>query len=954
MVKKTLLSLAVAAATAGLAGCNISSVEGDNNKVDLSPVTAGSAGSTPSSVAPIFSAGNADLPINIDILFADAASTDGTAAVNDTSPPVTTAINKLAGFSTTGSIFLPFNAALTPASVVGGKTVFLIELKSAADNSSIDALDLATIVAANATNPFAEGADQITSADYSARYITLDDGATHAIQITPSKPLDPKTKYIVALTDGILGEDGSAVSPSAEYELLSGSLELPSAALEPVRTAVQSWEKLAGAYLKAASSGTITQDDIVLSYAFTTDGSLDALKAYAAPSLFVADNVTLAKAEALIESANAGATNLIAQQVVQGGGGNPADAAQVAAAKLTSAYASAIYSTIAKTALSAAGSLNSLVNRPAARTVNIINGTNVDNAINTAKSVTSGASPATFLGTTDSYTRYYQGQIALPNFLDKVTLTTEFTASGVSAAMAADADWSANTTVGAVLDGALGNATGTTPPKDKDGSTNVTYRYPFPQPSTEGSGVNYAPMLITMPAKVDYSGGGANPAGSNCSSLAEVPVVLYVHGITGSRGNSLAYAAGLAANCVATIAIDLPLHGIAPLTTDSNGNTIDNALKGFNVEPGKATLTSSPWAAVAAAYTPTFDSLAERHNNIDQNSSSIRVAMDFDGTASTDGTDGTKASGKSGSAFINLSNFTRSRDNIRQAVVDLLNLNASLGNISTALKAQNALELDLDKVYLAGHSLGAIVATTYAAVNNDSTVLAANTDLHKIQGVILANGGAHISKLLENSPAFGPSIIGGLAAAGVDQGTTNFEKFMYVIQSTLDVVDPANAGLQLVKTDTPLVLFNMVGGNSLPTDSAALAKISYPDGFKVAGSYLPDHTVPNFDYFADADTNPYAAYASALGMKAEVLTSLAPMAGTNGLASIMGLETVNADTNSADLKSPTSVVVRFAEGTHSTFANADAPAAFKEMLTESLLLIKGAYQPVTVSVLETN
>jgi hypothetical protein len=63
---------------------------------------------------------------------------------------------------------------------------------------------------------------------------------------------------------------------------------------------------------------------------------------------------------------------------------------------------------------------------------------------------------------------------------------------------------------------------------------------------------------------------------------------------------------------------------------------------------------------------------------------------------------------------------------------------------------------------------------------------------------------------------------------------------------------------------------------------------------------------------------------------------------------------VNADTNSADLKSLTSVVVRFAEGTHSTFANADAPAAFKEMLTESLLLIKGAYQPVTVSVLETN
>ncbi|MDF1764356.1 MAG: hypothetical protein P1U57_13185, partial [Oleibacter sp.] len=462
MLIRTLLSISIASAALMASGCKT----GGDNDVDLTSVNAGSPGSQPSTVTPIFSPANAKLPINTDFVFSAAATSDGTASVTDSSPPVTTAINDLAGFSTTATFYLPFNGALDADTVVAGQTVFLIELKSKEDNASIDALDLSSIIAASPTNPFAVGADQITAADYTARYVELDDGATPTIAITPLKPLDPKTKYLVALTNGIKSASGKAVSGSAEYELLSGDLGLPSAALAPARTAVQGWEKLAGGFLALATSGAITQDNIVLSYAFTTDGSLDSLKSYAAPSLFLADNLALASAEALIENANPGATTLIAQGVVQGGGGNPADAEQVAAAKLSAAYASAIYSTIASTALSQAGSLNAIADRPAARPVNIINGAVVDQTVNGALNVTTGASPATFIpGSTDSFSRYYQGQIQLPNFL-----------ATAAATMAADADWTANTTLGAVLDGAAGNAAGTTPPKDTDGSTNVTYR----------------------------------------------------------------------------------------------------------------------------------------------------------------------------------------------------------------------------------------------------------------------------------------------------------------------------------------------------------------------------------------------------------------------------------------------------------------------------------------------
>jgi pimeloyl-ACP methyl ester carboxylesterase len=643
------------------------------------------------------------------------------------------------------------------------------------------------------------------------------------------------------------------------------------------------------------------------------------LKQYAAPSLFYVDNLELATAEALLEASSTGSTDYIAGLIATAAGLDSSDATILAAMKLTDAYASAVYSQIA------AAGLDSAVNRPSPRDVDLIDSASVDAAIGG-----DGASPATFLGTTDSYTRYIQGQIQLPDFLGSATLTTEFTADGITDAMSSDPTWTASV--------AAATALGTTVPTDTDDTTNVTYRFPFPA----AVGTNYSPVMITLPAEIDYGYG---------TCAAPFKVVMYVHGITGARTNGLAYSAGLAANCIATVAIDLPLHGIAPLVTNSNGESADNGALPFVVEPGLATFTSSPYAAIAAMSTPTFDNLTEQHDSISQNDTGIRHAMDFDGSLTVEGTDGTTSSGKSGSTQINLFNFTRSRDNIQQAVVDLLNLNASLGNIDTALGGS---QLDLDQVFVAGHSLGAIFATTYSAVNNDPEVLAANTNLNQIQGVILANGGSHLSKLLENSPSFGPTILGSLAGSGLTQGSSDLEKYLSVMQASLDSIDPAMSGSLLAETDTPIVLFNMVGGDALPTDSTELAAISYPDGFKALGSFLPDHTVPNFDYFADADTNPYSVFATALGLQEEAPTAKSVMAGTDGLASIMGLEVVNADTDLSGLASPTQVVTRLSTGTHSTFANSDAPAAFTEMLTQSIYLINGSFTVGDTTVLESS
>ena len=997
MLKKTLLSLAIATSTVGLTACNISSTA-DNNAVATDPVNAGTPGYEASSTSPVFSVARSNLPVNIDFLFADAGDSDGTASVGNSAPPVTAAINDLAGFSTSAAIDLAFSASLDPSTVVAGNSVFLIKLLNSEDDASIDALDIDTILAASPVVdgtpiPFS-GSQPGANFDYVAQYVEMDNGdqgTSATIRILPTTPLDPKTKYLVVVTNGVKDVNGDPVTPSSEYEYLRGDQDLLKSALVPVRAAIKGWDAMAGGFLASATQGAVTSENVVLSYTMTTGAGPDVLKNYAAPSLFVANQLPLASAEGLMEGVQAGATTLVAQGVAVGSntlqGLNPGDTGYldptntdvIAAMKLTSSYAGAIYSQLSAADLTGVIgvplSINGVVNRPAPRAVSFINTAMVDGAINAADTAaataaaeaagtevpaasTLGASPARFLGTADSATRYIQGQIELPDFLGDVTVTSfpqgVAAADAISLAMMSDSPWQASTALGAILDAALGNPAGSTPPQDidgttklPDGTTNVTYRYPFPK----DLGTNYAPVMVTMPAAFDYSVGGANPAGSDCTNAAfddGFPVVIYVHGIRGARTNGLGYSAGLAANCVATVAIDLPLHGIAPITTDNDGDDVANAVLPFSVEPGNAALTASPWAGVAAASGAAFENLAERHGNITQDGNGIRLAMDFDGS------DETPVAGKSGSTIINLLNFSRSRDNMRQAVADLLNLNASLENIDTALGGD---KLDLDKVYVAGHSLGAIFASTFVAVNNDSTIQAANSSLNKVQGIILANGGGQLTKLLENSPSFAPTIIGSLAASGIAQGSSDFEKFMYVFQSSIDSVDPVNTGSLLADTGTPIVLFNMVGGAALPEDgddddSLRGDKISMPTALKAVGAFLPDQTVPNFDYFANGDTNPYRPFASALGLQEEVATAKAPMAGTNGLAKVMGLEVVNAGTDVSTLSTPTQVVSRFNTGTHSTFANADAPAAFTEMLTQSLKLIGGSFETVNTTVLE--
>lgn len=934
MVKKTLLSLAIAATAAGLAGCNT----GGDYSVDTSAVTAGSTGSTPSRIAPIFSAGSANLPVAIDLLFADAPATDGTANTSDTTPPVTTAINKLDGFSTSAATYIKFNGALDSDTVVAGQTVFLVKLKNSEDNAAIDALDIASIIANGGSSPFAS-VQPVPTSGYIAKYVTLDDGATHAIQILPKTPLDPKTKYLVVLTDGLESASGIDVGPSAEYDLVSGSLELPSPSLQPVRDAVQGWESLAGAFLNGATQGSITQDNIILSYAFTTTGTTDVLHAMAAPGTFLETQIpSIAAAEAAITA------TVVAQTLGAGGDQATADAtaagtlltiAQGVALAINTAASTTVIpvdsdartNLIASEALSpkyygaligviADGSgagIDTVVDKPQSRPYTPITSDGATTAVAVpydtflasavrpdveaafpegTPSGTIDAAVAAKVAELSSGGAIYQGGLSIPNFLP------------LSEAGVADSDlgsWggSNNAALALGLEGA---------PLDADEETiNVTWRFPF----ANKLGDVVVPVMATIP-KSDCDPDGAGPASGKPAD--GWPVVIYQHGITVDRSAGILVGNALAQGCIAMVAIDHAMHGIAPL---SGGEA--NSLRFLNVEQVAAAdvATNSPFAAAVAGVTGVVGesyplaTLAERHNNVGKAADGSNVAMVFQGALDADSNAVTASSvGESGDLYINLSEFARTRDAIRQTVLDMLNLNASIGDMDINADG-TADDLDPAKVYFIGHSLGGIVGTTFLAVNNNASVQAYNSNLNTVQAAALGNPGGGVVKLLENSPSIGPRIIAGLAAKGVTQGSDSMEKFFSVFQAMLDSADPINFAANT--TDLPVLVYEDVGveGNDDETS---------------------DQVVPNNAETATLDTS------------VSFLAGTDPLVAEMGITDLVTKETaelggaINADPKyyfpNAANDEIVRANVRVALGTHSTFSSADPQEVFAEIFQQ--------------------
>ncbi len=278
----------------------------------------------------------------------------------------------------------------------------------------------------------------------------------------------------------------------------------------------------------------------------------------------------------------------------------------------------------------------------------------------------------------------------------------------------------------------------------------------------------------------------ANPvrASLNMEPLAEPengwPVVILQHGITTKKEVMLAVTGMLSINGFATVAIDYPLHGSRGF--DLNGDGIDEI---------NAT------------------------------------------TAST-------------LHYVNLGSMLTMRDNTRQSAIDILGLRLGLNFFGGVDSEGTPINIDSSEVHFLGHSLGAIYGINALALAN--TPLAPQVDpLFHITSNVLASPGLMLANFGMDSPAFSTLAKSNLAyesspdfKAFVDinypDGYTQeqlsalyegfyasltdaqraeldgvFAQFTLIAQTVTGSGDPINYVNALAATQTPTLLFEIVG-----------------------------------------------------------------------------------------------------------------------------------------------
>jgi hypothetical protein len=863
MFKKTLISLAVASSL-GLTGCLSSGDEGANANPDFQISNPELDGKT----WPFFNPVTSNLPLPNDLIFrSDDPSTtineaDGSFQVADSSPPVTTALNQLSGASSIAPAVVRFNGQIDPESVDSrafifadptdptslipnpNQTVFLIELQYAggdpvrglgAGETPTIPLAITAQVAAGAPIPqdlsgrgqAAAGAylgSLALAPDYVAEVVTLD--GTSAIRINPTKPLNPFTRYLVVITNEVLDINGDPIVQDPVYRDVANP-ERPlgnPTALAPVRRIVDSfWEKVAASFFgvpnQARPGNALTEADIAISYSFTTSNDQRVLQYIADPEAFFEETILGSTRFGAVSAARAGGeSDFFALNTI----GNDA----ITAAAPTAAGQAA--------GLVVAFTTANLLPTPADQSSTATFGTPQD-----VTQVSAVASQFVDFGQVN----LVQGTIDLPYYLGVPTGSSDAEGSVINTE-----SWTANAALAAAAGDQLGVELAQSSPAV---SKVVNYRYPFPAKTQDVT----VPIMVFYPASYD----GSTP----------LETVMYMHGITTDRSAALTFGSALAdASQVAVVVIDQPLHGVTPVSLTAQRGLAEQLLNsgqagglpaslaaneanidaviGGQIAIGFAAGALGVDAATAAgvvtavaggastqdfgappAQAPLLDaairSLRSFENTVANAGSTVpgiaktgnERHFDFTANAANMPTAMTAANGASGSLFINLTSFTTSRDNNRQAIVDLLNVRASLSGLD--FDGTAGADLDANSVYFAGHSLGTIVGAPFVAVANESS----NPNDDIVAAQLLAPG-AGIIRLLENSPSFAPRILGGLqAAAGLAQGDANLETYFNVFQATLDAADPINFAASLNASGTPVVLSQVNGDTVIPNDPLA-------------------------------------------------------------------------------------------------------------------------------------
>ncbi|MBK1886686.1 hypothetical protein [Marinobacter sp. DY40_1A1] len=946
MFKKTLISLAVASSL-GLTGCLSGGDEGANANPDY-PIsqdkfTAEFEAKFAGKVYPLFDPVPAvsQLPIPNDLIYAKASGdkglpADGSYSVsNPDDNPVIAALNGLSGSSTVAPIDIQLSGKLeaTDPAVLAGN-VFLIETKYASGEPlrGLSASEPATV--SRMSVPGLPGG--VIGVDIEIKELKTEEGTlTDFIRISPKEPLKPNTRYIVVIKKGLNAADGNPIVSSPRYTVLKDN-EFPDPnypeinsdnttvgpGLDPVVNLINKlWEPI------AEKTVAPNRADIALAYSFTTSNDEKVLTYMANPAKWFEDQV-----KALITSTAAkkvrGAQLYFLNQIkapgapsmpgttwdIDGNGiVNAADFAPFSDSPPSSfllASGSVEEFGYADVDLAVQGALAQFVpsvqfpklvpagvgDCDAAPTADSKLACTGEVLYGTASNVYGAEFPAPSVQTVDFsisdptsaqqvsavlssvikpapavQVDVHQASITLPYYLG--------TPVGGDTAKVRGSFWTADTPLASILAKKLGLKVAQS---DADASTVVNSIFPFPEKTTD----QRVPMLVMTPKGVTEA--------DLTNNANNYKVAIFQHGITTDRSAALGFGSALINNSdgnLIVVAIDQPLHGVAPFSSEEQDNLATNLLtagQGAGLPPTLAPSSSNNAALIAGqlnigfvitatpATTPaqaqqtielvlgggttgnpgldkgitflagaenavanagstipglaSIGQVSERHFNLATNATNDVVAMNFDPA---------NAVGGSGDLFINLKGFLNSRDNLRQGAVDLMNLRRTIASWDG---------VDQDNVFLVGHSLGTVNGTSFVSAVTDSGV-----DELKIAGAHLLTPASGIVRMLENSPSFAPKILGGLSqpaplGAGLMQGDANLETFFNVFQAALDSTDPINFADNLVASAAPVMVSQVTGDRT--TVNAAYegfgsdpwvlpAELNIPQFFPIRSSQAP-------------------------------------------------------------------------------------------------------------------
>lgn len=229
-------------------------------------------------------------------------------------------------------------------------------------------------------------------------------------------------------------------------------------------------------------------------------------------------------------------------------------------------------------------------------------------------------------------------------------------------------------------------------------------------------------------------------------------------------------------------------------------------------------------------------------------------------------------------AYLNLANLPVARDNVRQSILDVLALRAALSMPKANFSGSPLATLSEDSEFkLLGHSLGGIVGLSALAASEQDLGNPQANALYHFSAAAIHNSGGRIAPLLFGSNAFAPQIKHNLALTSAQyQAFVNaqcigqsdaecyglfesfasdeqkaqlnalFAQFSFAAQSVLDSIDPmANIASGIT---TPLLLTQVQNDNTVPNVTKEAGILPFAGTEPVAsllGLTTINHTTPN-------------------------------------------------------------------------------------------------------------